>query len=416
MKRFLVLGAALGLLLAACSTDDGSAGSTTTTGGDGASTTSAPSNSEGTSDEGNVVLFNGQGNDLDVYGTEPPFDTQKLVTNAEDDPTDGLDINAQICFFDPGDDHEGETWFISGEDTGQPDPPAGWGIFRLEGDRVGSLSTTQVGKLTPTYQEGADAENYGCGVLSDGRIVTTDIGSQALGDGTGQLILWYPPFDSREVSYCKIDVGIPTAQSIWVNEDDEVFVASSRPDPEDPAGVYRFSPPFPTSGDAEGGCGSTDTTGAPMADEVSKELWIEASGDTGLGTPAGLAPAPDGGLYVSAVAIAGVINEYDADGEYVRTILAPPEGETIGAEPFSTGTPLGIGVGPDGTLYYADIGLVREEGGTPGPGPNTGSLRRIVFVDGEPQPPEVLADGLAFPDGIGVWQVGNVGGSGSSPP
>jgi len=31
-------------------------------------------------------------------------------------------------------------------------------------------------------------------------------------------------------------------------------------------------------------------------------------------------------------------------------------------------------------------------------------VRRIRFVDGEPQPPEVMADGLAYPDGIGIYQ------------
>jgi len=86
----------------------------------------------------------------------------------------------------------------------------------------------------------------------------------------------------------------------------------------------------------------------------------------------------------------------------VRTILQPPAGETLGAEPFSTGTPLGLGIGPDGTLYFADIGIVIADGRI-GPGRGTGKLRRIVFVDGEPQAPETMADGLAFPDGIGVF-------------
>ena len=36
----------------------------------------------------------------------------------------------------------------------------------------------------------------------------------------------------------------------------------------------------------------------------------------------------------------------------------------------------------------------------------TGSVRRIRFVDGAPQPPETMADGLAFPDGIGVYVPG----------
>ena len=146
-----------------------------------------------------VIVLNGQGNDLDAYSGNKPFKHQLVIQNHNDDPK-GRDINAQICFFPDG------KRFIAGEDTGQPDPPAGWGIFRLRGKRVGKLRAAQVGKLTPTYQNAGDnAENYGCGFLSDGRVLTTDIGNQAAGDPNGQLIVWFPPFDSRDVRYCKLD-------------------------------------------------------------------------------------------------------------------------------------------------------------------------------------------------------------------
>jgi hypothetical protein len=312
-----------------------------------------------------------------------------VITSASDDPDGGLDINAQICFFP-----DESRWFIAGEDTGQPDPPAGFGIFELEGEMVGDFDATQVGKLTPTYQAGSSPENYGCGFLSDGRVLTTDIGDQAIGPASGQLIMWFPPFDSFEVAYCKLDVELPTAQSILV-QDDVVFVAAAR------GGVSRYDGPFPTGPDAAGGCGLTDSTGAPLADSVDKSTWIEP-GDNELATPAGLATAPDNGMYASSV-FTGIINEYAEDGSFVRRILEPPPDEVLGADPYSTGTPLGIGVSPDGTLYYADIGLVAEPGDLPGPGSGTGTVRRIVFDDGEPQPPEVVAAGLAFPDGIGVW-------------
>ena len=39
-----------------------------------------------------------------------------------------------------------------------------------------------------------------------------------------------------------------------------------------------------------------------------------------------------------------------------------------------------------------------------GPGDKTGSLRRIRFVDGKPQPPETMATPLDFPDGIGIFE------------
>ncbi|MCJ7438341.1 MAG: hypothetical protein MUP97_11355 [Acidimicrobiia bacterium] len=352
-----------------------------------------------------VIVFNGQGNDLDAFASTPPFTTQKVYTTREKDPK-GFDINAQICFFGDG------RTFIAGEDTGQPDPIQGWGIFRLRGSKVGSLKARQVGKLQPTYQGATDnAENYGCGVLSDGRILTSDVGNQAKGDGDGQLIIWFPPLTKGfrtlangtegKVPYCKLDIGIATAGGIAVDEDDNVYVASAR---GDIAGVNRYSGPFPTSATPAGGCDGQDGTGAPMATNVTREQFIAPTNN--LLTPNAIVPSPvagskQTGWYVSSV-FTGVINEYDKTGTYVRTILQPPAGETLGAEPFSTGTPLGLGIGPDGTLYFADIGIVISDRGI-GPGRSTGNVRRITFVGGEPQAPETMASGLAFPDGIGIF-------------
>jgi hypothetical protein len=345
---------------------------------------------------GGYAVFDGQGNNLDAYEPIPPFTSQRVITNANEDPN-GLDINAQICFFP-----DGSGRFIAGEDTGQREGDLqGWGIFELEGERVGDFRATQVGKLVPTYQGSTDnAENYGCGFLSDGRVVTTDIGNQAIGEPDGQLIMWFPPYNSETVAYCKIDIAIATAQSIWVDDQDRVYVSSSRPPT---SGVWRYSGPWPTGPTPADGCTTTDSTGAPMAEAVRKELFIPA-GENGLVSPAGLAASPDGTIYVSSV-FTGVINEYDANGEFIRTILQPPAGESLGAQPFSTGTPLGIGVGPDGTIFYADIGIVIN-GTDIGPGDRTGSVRRITFVDGQPQPPETLASGLEYPDGIGILIAG----------
>jgi polyvinyl alcohol dehydrogenase (cytochrome) len=69
--------------------------------------------------------------------------------------------------------------------------------------------------------------------------------------------------------------------------------------------------------------------------------------------------------------------------------------------PHATGTPQGIAVGPDGTLYYADLNLV---GTFPNlsPGPN-GKVWRIRFDGfGNPLAPEILRQNLAFPDGVAV--------------
>jgi len=391
MRRILAL-CCIAAVVAACSGDDDDAGvvaEPTTAVADGV-TTSTGANGEARG----AIVFNGQGNDLAAYEAAAPFTKQIVIPHYdEESQPDGLDINGQICF-----DPDNPRRFVAGEDTlqtttGEP----GWGIFELEGDRVGELSATQVGKLVPTYQPSVDnAENYGCGFLPDGRIVTTDIGNQAEGPGDGQLIVWFPPFDSFDVAYCKVDVDLVTGQGVLV-DGGYVYVAEARS-----AGIFRYQiDALPTSPEPAGGCDGADTTGAPMASGIEGEPFIVPSPDNAIATPNAIAKGSDGQLYVTSV-FNGVIAEFDADGNYVRTILQPPAGETLGAQPFSTGTPLGIGVGPDGSIYYADIGIVVDDG--IGPGRGTGKVRRIAFgADGEPLPPEEMDSGLAFPDGIGVW-------------
>jgi hypothetical protein len=353
------------------------------------------------------IVFNGEGNRLAAYQPGPGgFPKQVVIPSAADVPGGvGRDLNAQICFTrGPG----GEVRFIAGEDTnqGSEHASAGWGFFQLSGGRVGDFGFEEIGKLIPTYQPTVDdAENYGCGFLSDGRLLTTDVGNQAMGPPTGQLIIWFPPFDNganytetgvfpdTPGRYCKLDIGIGTAQSIAIDAQDTVYVAASRPGS---AGIYRYTGPFPTSDTPDGGCDGTDSTGAPMATSVNKVRFIRP--DASLPTPAGVVLKPDGGFYVSSV-LNGVINEYDSQGTLVRTILRPP---TAGL-PHPTGSPLGLGLASDGTIYFADVGLVLSPGGI-GPGFQTGGVRRIRFVNGQPQPPERMDSGLNFPDGIGVLE------------
>ena len=318
----------------------------------------------------------------------------------------GRDLNAQICFTRGP---EGQVRFIAGEDTNQGSGhnTAGWGYFELSGSKVGEFDFVELGKLIPTYLTGADgAENYGCGFLSDGRLLTTDVGDQAFGPATGQLIMWFPPFNNGATftdtgvvpdtpgRYCKLDIALPTAQQIAIDSQDRVYVAAARPGS---GGVFRYTGPFPTSDTPEGGCDGMDTTGAPMATSINKERLIPQ--DQNVATPSGVFLIPGDHLYVSSV-INGVIAEYDTDGHFIRKVLEPP---TPGL-PIPTGSPLGLGVTSDGTIYFADIGLVVDSGGV-GPGFRTGSLRRVRFVDGQPQPPELMDSGLDFPDGIGILEL-----------
>ena len=169
------------------------------------------------------------------------------------------------------------------------------------------------------------------------------------------------------------------------------------------AGIYRYDvADLPTSNDRAGGCDGKDATGAPMATNVPSTLFIEPARGNTRRHPGRHREGSRRQLYVSSV-FNGVIGEFTADGKFVRKILKPPAGEQLGTEPFSTGTPLGVGVGPDGSVYYADIGIVVDDG--IGPGRGTGKVRRIAFDEqGNPNPPDDDGQGLAFPDGIGIWQ------------
>ena len=161
----------------------------------------------------------------------------------------------------------------------------------------------------------------------------------------------------------------------------------------------RYTGPFPTSDTADGGCGRVDATGAPLVSEgrITKERFIP--GDGNIQTPGGVVLLPGGGFYVASV-VNGVIAEYDADGKFVRRILSPPRPGV----PAETGNPIGLGLASDGTLYFSDIGLQLYPGGGIGPGDNLGTVRRIRFVNGVPQPPEIMNQGLNFPDGMGILE------------
>lgn len=351
----------------------------------------APGDPAATPAESGTLLLVNEGNrlrriDIDTIGADHQLE-DVLVHEAGATP-DGRDINGQICQV-PGTDGA----FVAGEDSGQPHPPPGWGMF----DKTGH----QIGKLTASYFV-AGAEPHGCAVAPDGTLFTSEVGFQGFGTSNGQLIQWfapldtfpgppgaYPATDDRSTNFCKLAVDLGTAGGVAVDAEGRVYVAQS-------SGfrIDRFSPPFPTGPDAAGGCGGVDTTGAPVATTVHRETFAVAS--DGLLTFSGVALAPNGNIYASSV-LTGRIAEYDLDGNLVRLILAPDA--TV--PPIPTGNPQDVTVGPDGTIYYADLDLV---GSLPdvGPGPN-GKVWRIRFdADGNPRPPEIVRQGLAFPDGVAV--------------
>ena len=343
------------------------------------------------------LLYSPEGNRLRRYDVDTadagPLREDVLIESAELDPQ-GRDINGTIC---PLPDGSGR--FVAGEDTDQPHPPPGWGVFDAGG--------SQVGKLTATYFTDG-AEPFGCAFTPDGLLFTTEIGNQAFGPLNGQLLLWFPPYegfpgppgaypasDAPSTNFCKIATNIGTASGVAADELGRVYVASPRQ-----GSVIRFSPPFPSGPDAAGGCGRADGLGSPLADadRVHRELFIRDPGH--VGTPTGLARAPNGNWYVASV-LTGQIAEFDPDGGFVRMIVQPGPDETVLELPLSTGHPQSVAVDARGVLYYADLNLVGSLFDA-GPGPN-GTVRRVVFdAGGNPAPPEVVRAGLDFPDGLAL--------------
>ena len=399
------------VVLAGCSEDSSSDGDPASEGAEGAE------GGEGAEGDGGAeggetpaetvrVLLSGEGNNLNIYNLLDGSLSKRQLSVAGD----RWDINGQFCPFP-----DNPRRFIGGEDLGQTraggdeavdEVKQGWAIWDVTGDSFEELDLVQYGKLIPTYQPTDDSnfENYGCGVLPNGNIVTTDLGEQALGEPTGQLILWFPPFDVEQVAFCKIDIAIPTAMGVYVDGDD-VYVASARgvAGGERTAGIYRYSGQWPTSADADGGCGRTDGTGAALVDEgrVSSELFYK--GLTGVsGSPHQMVPTGSGTFYVSS-SFDATIAEVSAEGQMIRMILEPAEDDDRSADAsYATGDPVGLAIDADGNLYYAGIGLVQDVG-FPGPGDNTGTVNRIPFAeDGEDAMPMRIDEGLAFPDGLGI--------------
>jgi hypothetical protein len=68
---------------------------------------------------------------------------------------------------------------------------------------------------------------------------------------------------------------------------------------------------------------------------VQRERFITAGAFSGA---SGIVPSPAGGFYISTVAF-GKIDEYDANGTFVRSIMAPGPGEGLGNFSKRQGTP-----------------------------------------------------------------------------
>ena len=304
-------------------------------------------------------LFSPQANELDVYDISQADAPLTVLIPAERN-----NVNGQVCLMPDGSGN-----MLMGEDTGQSaGERQGWGIFTPEGELVDKILEPE----TPNEPE--QIEPFGCAFDSEDRLFVSDVGSGNFDATDGKLIVFFPPeYDE----FCLLDTELRVPGTLALDDEEAVYVSETVP----PGHVLRFAPPFPESADE---CESV---------VPERETFIN---DETLSTPFGIVRAPNGNWYVSSVFLPRGIREYDTSGKLVRTIV---EGEAVGS-------PAGMAVDSEGTLYYADLAIVQEEGELPGPAGGQGTVRRITFdAEGNPSEPEVIGEGFDYPDAVSVLEV-----------
>lgn len=362
---------------------------------------------------------------LAVNGTPPAGVDPATWTGAR------YDINGQVC-VSPDGQHivtgEDTVYHGTGGDGGSSHDPriAGWGWFEISGDGIGSVAIEQRGKLAPEAEGTGDGytgdpDNFGCGFLDAHRLVTTAIGNTLPGEpANGQLFVWFAgdspegfetgfervtddtagvAFNVGAVAHCSVDDTLATAGGIAVAPNGDVFVATNRfDDANHPGGVWRYR----NLPESQAECESPDYA-------VDKELVIPGGPVTTPDvpivpsprafTPSAVVISPESTLVVSSV-FTGSVAEFTMGGTWIRDLypLAP-------VTPYTgpTGdTPFGVTFTSDHALWIADLGIVLN-----GPVPGLGSVIRVTYDDqGNPVPggSTRVAEGLTFPDGIGVWR------------
>ena len=379
-----------------------------------APTTTTPPTTSTTTPGRGAVLFATVGGNIDVYQTQPPFHRERVVA-AGTAPAGG-EPHGQICFFP-----DGSRRFVVAETTpASPAGPAqaGWGVYQLTGDDVGTFRVGRVGGFTsPSGPSTPAPTTYGCAFTKDGHLFTTDVGNQT-GAPTGQLVEWFGPFTAAapgaplSVAHCTLASGLASPEGLAADPSGGIDLASAR---APTAGVWRYGGSLPkdaaTCTAATGPAGPASAGGVTVSG-VTAAAVIPA-GAHGLTAPSAVALSADAKSLMVSSAPDGVIDQFDLTGTFTTTVLAPSPGEVLGPTPRAAGTPFGIAVNADGNLFYADQGLILVNG-LVAPGARTGSLRRISFDKGQPQPPETINRLLEAPDGVGIFDPAKAGGGSAS--
>lgn len=284
-----------------------------------------------------------------------------------------------LAVYDRLGNFTGQTIFVPGPFAGGDIPPTASGIYNDNGTFEGAAFDAQ------------------------GDLFSTDIGS---GQGTmnvpdqGRIVEWFPPDYTR---YC-ILIG-PTTGGVGPHHVDGTGgLKDAQLLTFDPAGnlyvpetgaarVLRFDHSvLPTSADQ---CGPNETLSppAPYTVFISEARFA----------PAGMTRDPTCSTSTSNCwAVTNVISGafggdavawFDDSGKRT-TVKGPiPQAGTL--------SPFGIGVTPNGDVYFIDIALSCN-GADCGTIDNAGGLYKVTFTNGQPSAPVQIAGGMDFPTSITI--------------
>jgi len=348
------------------------------------------------------VVLSAQGEYLDAYlvngNAFPP-----RVVFIDPDPPDpnslaapprvGRHVNGKLCFFPKRAGHRGQ--FILADDTYREacvdrHPPQarcsvtrrrspffvgkdadGWAVFRKTGKWTHLHIHTAWDFTGPQPQGNIDPQ--GCVFDAKGRFFGNDVGSGKIGENDGSLLVFFPGHDKRYKTYCFLDKKLASPGMPVMDDAGNIYVA------EPAAGkVTKFSPPYPSSARD---CANADHL---VTTPPTKSVFLQG----GI-IPVSMVRVPKTDhWYIDGVLAPAIINEYDANGAFVRNIVPANVPKN----------PLGMDVGSDGTLYYSELNLDPMTFDT-----RCGSVSMVRFdAAGQPQPPQTLGKNLLFPDGITV--------------
>jgi hypothetical protein len=358
------------------------------------------------------VVLSTQGEYMDGYLVNgKAFPPRVIVNDPDPHPRDSLTVppyiggrhlNGKVCFFPSRERRHRRQYIVADDEYREacldPKPPQarcgvtdpksrfyvgksldGWAVFAPNGRWTRQHINVQGEPAVDQNNDPQGAKDpQGCAFLPDGRLLATDVGSEIVGVNDGALMVFFPggPHSGYE-SYCFLDKTLADPGMPVLDDAGNLYV----PEPQ-AARVTKFSPPYPSS---PADCANPDLL---VTTPPRKSTWL-AGGVGGLNIPVSITRVRGSNHFYVAGAIAPpIINEYDANGAFVRNIVPANVPKN----------PLGMDVGRDGTLYYAELNLDPATFN-----PRCGSVSMVQFdAAGNAQPPVTLGMHLQFPDGITV--------------